>query len=92
MAAVTNFDLFEDLFNFIKNPEVTISDVIKEHGGSSLYIPSYKTTIRNAEICEEYKKRQGEKRLTKKLSKHYDLSEAQILLITKHLREPSSLF
>ena len=89
MAAVTNYDLFEDLFNFIKNPNVDISDVIKEHGGSSLYIPSYKTTFRNDEICEEYKKRQGEKRLSKKLAKQYGLSEAQILLITKPLREPT---
>ena len=89
MATVTNYDLFEDLFNFIKNPNVDISDVIKEHGGSSLYIPSYKTTFRNDEICEEYKKRQGEKRLSKKLAKQYGLSEAQILLITKPLREPT---
>ncbi len=33
MAAVTNYDLFEDLFHFIKNPNVEISDVIKEHSG-----------------------------------------------------------
>lgn len=89
MATITNYDLFEDLFNFIKNPNITIADVIKEHGGSSLYIPSYKTTLRNDEIIKEYKKRHGERRLTKKLAKDYDLSEAQILLITKPLREPS---
>ncbi len=47
MATVTNYDLFEDLFYFIKQSDVEISDVIKEHGGSSLYIPSYKTTFRN---------------------------------------------
>lgn len=89
MAAVTNYDLFEDLFNLIKKTDCTIADVIKEHGGSSLYIPSYKTTLRNDEIIKEYKKRQGERRLAKKLAKDFDLSEAQILLITKHLREPS---
>jgi Mor family transcriptional regulator len=89
MAAITNYDLFEDLFNFIKKADCTIADVIKEHGGSSLYIPSYKTTLRNEEIIKEYKKRHGERRLAKKLAKDYDLSEAQILLITKPLREPS---
>lgn len=36
MAAVTNYDLFEDLFHFIKQSDIDISDVIKEHGGSSL--------------------------------------------------------
>ena len=41
MATVTNYDLFEDLFNFIKQPDVDISDVIKENGDSSLYISSY---------------------------------------------------
>jgi Mor family transcriptional regulator len=89
MAAITNYDLFEEFFEFIKQPNITIADVIKEHGGSSLYIPSYKTTLRNEEICNEYKKRQGERRLAKTLAKEYDLSEAQILLITKPLREPS---
>lgn len=89
MAAITNFDLFEDLFNFIKNPEVTISDVIKEHGGSNLYIPSFKTTCRNDEIITAYKERLGEKHLVKKLAKEYDLSESQIFIITKPLREPS---
>ena len=28
MATVTNYDLLEDLFHFIKNPDVDISDVI----------------------------------------------------------------
>jgi hypothetical protein len=45
--------------------------------------------LRNEEIIKEYKKRHGERRLAKKLAKDYDLSEAQILLITKPLREPS---
>ena len=89
MAAITIYDLFEEFFEFIKKPNITIADVIKEHGGSSLYIPSYKTTLRNEEIIKEYKKRHGERRLAKKHAKDYDLSEAQILLITKPLREPS---
>jgi Mor family transcriptional regulator len=89
MAAVTNFDLFEDLFTYIKKPDVTIENVIKEHGGSSLYIPSYKTTFRNEEIIKAYKERRGERQLAKKLAKEHSLSEAQILLITKPLREPT---
>lgn len=89
MAVITNYDLFEELFNFIKKPEISINEVIKEHGGSSLYIPSYKTTFRNKEICDEYEQRLGEKRLAKKLAKKYDLSEVQIHAITKHLREPT---
>lgn len=86
MATITNYDLFEELFYFIKNPDNTIEDTIKEHGGTSYYIPSHKTTNRNIEICKEYTKRLGEKRLSKKLAKDYELSEAQILTITKHLR------
>ncbi|PLY08390.1 MAG: hypothetical protein C0625_02035 [Arcobacter sp.] len=88
-GAVTNYDLFEEFFNFIKNPETDLNSAIKEFGGSSFYVPSYKTTCRNDEIIEEYKERLGEKHLAKKLAKKYDLSESQIFIITKPLREPS---
>ena len=56
MATVTNYDLFEDLFYFIKNPDVEISDVIKEHGGSSLYIPSYKIGSLEKSVFENLEK------------------------------------
>lgn len=81
MALVTNYDLFEDLFHFIKQPDIDISDVIKEHGGSSLQIQSYKTTFINNEIYEEYKER-----LVKKLAKKYEFNEHQIFF-TRNLFE-----
>ena len=92
MEAITNLDLFEELFNFIKKPEVTLNDAIKEHGGVTYYIPSYKTTCRNDDIIKEYRKYYGETGLAKKLAKKYDLTERQIYDITKEVRETPSLF
>lgn len=89
MSAISNYDVFENFFNYIKNPEVTIEDAVKEFGGSDLYIPSYKTTFRNQEICKAYKERLGEKNLILNLAKDNDLTKSQIYEITKHLREPS---
>jgi len=89
MSAVTNFDLFKELFEFIKSEDVTLNDVLKEHGGSNIYIPSHKTTCRNDEIIQSYKARLGEKFLVKKLAKEHGLSESQIFIITKSVREPS---
>ena len=85
MSAVTNYDLFEELFNFINNPANDLSATIKEFGGSNFYIPSYKTTFRNNKIIEQYK--QGTS--VKDLTREHDLSEAQIYAITKNVREPS---
>jgi len=86
LAKVTNYDLFEELFIFIKKDNTSISDVVKEYGGANLYIPSYKATFRNSDICKEYIKRQNEKAISKQLAKKYDLSEVQILQITKEVR------
>jgi hypothetical protein len=64
-SALTNYDLFEDLFNFIKNPDTTINEAIKEYGGTNYYIPSYKTTCRNDEIVQYYKDHLGTPKLIK---------------------------
>jgi len=80
------------MIEFIKIPENDMEAFIKEYGGSNIYIPSYKTTLRNENIITEYKKRLGEFRLVQKLAKTYDLTERQIYDITKEVREAPSLF
>lgn len=91
-ALITNLDIIEQMIEFIKIPENDMEAFIKEYGGSNLYIPSYKTTLRNENIITEYKKRLGEFRLVQKLAKTYDLTERQIYDITKEAREAPSLF
>lgn len=87
MCMVTNYDLFEELFDFIKQDGVQVNDALKEFGGSNYYIPSYKTIARNDEIIAEYKEKRGQPNLAKTLGRKYDISEAQIYLITKEVRE-----
>lgn len=89
MGALTNFDLFEEFYEFTTNPEHSIEDVIKHFGGSSFYIPSAKTTIRNNEIHAYYKDNIGKRGLIKEIARKFDLSEAQVYAITKDVREPS---
>jgi Mor family transcriptional regulator len=89
---LTNLDFFQELYEYIKRDDVTLNDTLKEFGGSNYYIPSYKTVARNDEIIAEYKEHYGTMGLAKKLAKKYDLSEAQIYLITKEVRESPSLF
>ena len=91
-VSLTNLDLFEELFEFIKQDGITLNETLKEFGGSSYYIPSYKTIARNDEIIAEYRKGYGAMGLAKKLARKYELSEAQIYAITKEVREPESLF
>lgn len=92
MCAVGNFELFEELFAFIKKDNVTLNDTIKEFGGSTYYIPSYKTTLRNDEILKEYKQNYGQTGLIKSLARKHDLTERQIYDITKEVRVSPSLF
>lgn len=92
MSAVTNLDLFEEFFKFIKKDDTDLEAAIKEFGGTTYYIPSYKTTLRNKAIIKEYKGHIGEVGLTKRLAKEYDLTERQIQEITKECRNSSSLF
>ncbi len=87
--SLTNLDLFEDLFDFIKQKDIKLDDVIKEFGGSTYYIPSYKTTLRNDEIIKEYRKHLGETGLVKRLARDHNLTERQIYDITKGVRNPT---
>lgn len=87
MEMINNFDLFEDLFNFIKAPDNDINKVIKDYGGSTFYIPSYKTTIRNDELLKEYKENIQKKGIVKILSQRYDLTERQIYTLTRQIRQ-----
>lgn len=84
---VSNYDLFENLYNFISGG-ASIKEAVKEYGGSSLYIPSFKTAFRDDEIREKYTEliNQGAKRVVWTLSREYELSEAQVYAITKDLR------
>ena len=89
MCMISNYDLFEEFFEFIKDDEITLSDTLKEYGGSSLYIPSYKTTGRNEAIMEEYLQmnKNGTKQIASKLARKYDLTTRQIYSIIKTQRE-----
>ena len=91
MEMINNFDLFEDLFedlfDFIKDPNNDINKAIKHYGGSTFYIPSYKTTIRNTELLKEYKENIQKKGIVKVLSQKYDLTERQIYTLTRQIRK-----
>jgi len=90
-SVVSNLDLFEALFEFIQDGN-SFEDTLKEYGGGTYYIPSYKTVCRNDDIIQEYKEHYGEFGLTKRLAKKYDLTDRQIQKITKEVREAPSLF
>lgn len=84
---VSNYDLFEDFYNFVADG-ASIKEAVKEYGGSSMYIPSFKTAFRDDEIRDKYTElqEQGATRIVRTLSREYELSEVQIYAITKDLR------
>jgi Mor family transcriptional regulator len=89
---VDNIDIFTDFFEKIQNG-CTMSDVLKEYGGSNIYIPSYKTVMRDDEIREEFLQRVGRGQsvssIIKDLSREHQLSNSRVYSITEDLREPS---
>lgn len=92
MFAVSNYELFEELFTQIQEG-AKIEDVLKEHGGSSIYIPSFKTIFRDDEIRKKYLELQElkTKRIAHYLAKEYELSVPQIYSITKEIRQKGEL-
>ncbi|OHE14120.1 Mor transcription activator family protein [Sulfurimonas sp. RIFOXYD2_FULL_34_21] len=89
---VTTVELFEQFFQKIKECD-SITDIYKEFGGSSIYVPSYKSVCRNKEILNEYEAliKEGAQGsgIIRRLASKYDLSVSQIYAITKDIREPS---
>ena len=89
---VSTVELFEEFFKKIKECE-SISDIYKEYGGSSIYVPSYKSVCRNEEILNEYEAmlKDGSygSTIIRRLAGKYDLSVSQIYAITKDKREPT---
>ncbi len=89
---VSTVELFEEFFKKIKECE-SISDIYKEYGGSSIYVPSYKSVCRNEEILNEYeamlKDGSYSSTIIRRLAGKYDLSVSQIYAITKDKREPT---
>ena len=81
MGVVTNMELFEELFNMIQGG-ASIIEVLEEWGGSSIYIPSMKSTFRNELILRDYKNGMALRELAKK----YSLSLSQIYNLTKEER------
>lgn len=88
MSVVSNYDIFIEFLELVKKPDTDLSVVLKEYGGSNIYIPSFKSICRNDEIIERYKSDMSTSNL-KSLAKEYDLSVPQVYLITKEIREPT---
>lgn len=84
--AVDNLDMLEDLINYIKNPDVDLTAVVKEYSSMVFYIPSYKTTFRNDDIIKEYQENINNPNIVKKLAKDYNITVRQIYDITKEVR------
>ncbi len=89
---VSTVDIFEEFFKKVKECD-SISDIYKEYGGSSIYVPSYKSVCRNEDILAEYdamlRVGKGGSATIRTLANKYDLSVSQVYAITKEIREPS---
>ncbi|MDR0580262.1 MAG: hypothetical protein LBG21_06635 [Campylobacteraceae bacterium] len=53
---ISNEDLFIQFYECMRK-DATINEVYKNFGGGNIYIPSFKSLGRNAEIVAEYDKR-----------------------------------
>ena len=89
---INNFDLFVEFYNKVKESS-DISEIIKEYGGASIYVPSYKATFRNQDILRQYDEgiKLGKPRpvVIREIAAKHNLSYNSVCAITKELREPS---
>jgi len=78
---ISTYEIFEEFYKFCR--ENTIQEVIKEYGGGSIYIPSFKSTHRDEEIYEKFKNGAS----IKALKKEYDLSSSSIRRIIREQKQ-----
>lgn len=91
---LSNAEYFEHFIDFVKNNDKR--EILKEFGGANIYIPSYKTLLRDEELKQDFSTlvKQGLtiKSASLECARKYDLSLNAVYLITKELRaslEPS---
>ncbi|EAL6040810.1 DNA-binding protein [Campylobacter jejuni] len=86
---LSNNDYFEYFIDFVKNNDKR--EILKEFGGANIYIPSYKTLLRDEELKQDFttliKEGLTIKNASVECAKKYDLSLNAVYLITKELRE-----
>jgi Mor family transcriptional regulator len=86
---ITPRDIFEAFFAYCQ--EHSIEEVIKEYGGGTIYVPSYKSTHRDADLCKRYR----EGATMPELIKEFHLSESRIRKILRKMpckKDEPSLF
>jgi Mor family transcriptional regulator len=82
---ITNYDLFVLFLDDCKG--MSEAEVIKNWGGSSIYVPSYKNTHRNGEIIKRYKEAQDKVGVIREIAKEFNIGAAQVYTITKEVRD-----
>ncbi|MBE2986636.1 DNA-binding protein [Campylobacter sp. RM12920] len=89
---LSNFDLFVEFYQKVKDSE-DIAEVLKEYGGSSIYVPSYKSTYRNADILDEYeqsiKDGKSSTAAIREIAAKHNLSYNSVSAIIRELKEPA---
>ncbi|PSM52775.1 hypothetical protein CBLAS_0903 [Campylobacter blaseri] len=82
---ITSEDIFNEFLKFCKKADKKA--VLKEYGGSNIYIPSYKNSLRDEDILKEYEElvASGFKKTlaVKKIARKYELTNASVYRIVK---------
>ena len=89
---VSNVEIFDEMFNRIQSG-ATKKEILQDYGGANIYIPSYKTILRDDELFETYKKLREagltQKKIMLMLKQKFDLSEQQLYRIIADKSQPS---
>lgn len=89
---VSNVEIFDELFERIQRG-ASRKEILQEFGGSNIYIPSYKTILRDDDIFATYqtlqKSETTQKRIMLTLSQQFNLSEQQLYKIIADKSQPS---
>ena len=83
---ISNLDIFMQLYDLIKQSK-SPSDVVKEFGGSNVYVPSYKSTYRNEDILKEDREAIDAGKTIRKLATKHNLSYNSICNIIKESKK-----
>ena len=77
---ISSLELFEELYRDCR--ELSIEEVIKKHGGGTVYIPSYKSTHRDEDLWRRYQ----EGASIAELKREFGLSESTVREIIRKMK------
>ncbi len=92
--ALTTMDMLEEFVAYVRDPDHDMADILKHYGGGTIYIPTYRSVMRDEELVADYRRLVDDEGKTtqeavRELCRKYELSKNRVWELTRDIRNPT---